>query len=88
MIWLSGIDENWSKCEKVRILIRTDSHLGIRMVAEELNMDKEMVRKILTTNLNIKNVCVKMVTKDMPVFSQKTNTKARTHTVLNRSCPM
>jgi hypothetical protein len=31
-------DENM---EKVRTLVRTDHHLGIRMIMEELNMDRE-----------------------------------------------
>jgi hypothetical protein len=44
-------DEN---VEKVRIRVRENRHLGIRMIAEELNMDKETVRQILTTNLSTK----------------------------------
>jgi hypothetical protein len=40
--------------EKVRTLVRRDRRLDIIMIAEELNMDKEMVRQILTTNLNMK----------------------------------
>jgi len=39
-------------------------------------MDKETVRQILTTNLNMRKVCAKMVPKNLPVFSQKTNTNA------------
>jgi DNA-directed RNA polymerase sigma subunit (sigma70/sigma32) len=41
---------------KVRTLVRTDHCLGIRMIAEELNVDKEMMRQILV-NLNMKSVC-------------------------------
>jgi hypothetical protein len=36
-------DEN---VEKVRNLVKTDYHLVIRMLVEELNVDKEMVRQI------------------------------------------
>jgi len=54
-------DEN---VEEVRILGSKDHYLGIRMTAEELNMDKEMVRQILTTNLNMKKVCTKMDPKE------------------------
>jgi hypothetical protein len=44
-------DEN---VEKVKTLVRTDCHSGIRMIIEELNMDKEMVRQILAVNVNMK----------------------------------
>jgi bacterioferritin (cytochrome b1) len=55
-------DENVGK---VRTLVRTDYHLGIRMIAEELNMNKEMVRQILTTNLNVEKVCADMVPENL-----------------------
>jgi hypothetical protein len=45
---------------EVRTVMRTDRHLRIRMTAEEVNLDKETVRKLLTTNLNMKKVCAKM----------------------------
>jgi hypothetical protein len=46
-------DEN---VEQARTLVRTDCHLGIKIIAEESNMDKEMVRNF-KTNLNMKSVC-------------------------------
>jgi hypothetical protein len=78
-------DEN---VEEVRILGSKDHYLGIRMILEELNMDKETVIQILMTNLTMKKVCAPMVPKDSPLFSQKTNTHAQTHSVLTRSCPV
>jgi hypothetical protein len=42
--------------EKVRTLVRTDHHLDIRMITEELNVDTETAGPILTTNLNMKKV--------------------------------
>jgi hypothetical protein len=48
------------------------------MKAEELNMDKEMMIYILTSNLNIKKVCAKMFPKIPSVSSQKTNAHATT----------
>jgi DNA-directed RNA polymerase sigma subunit (sigma70/sigma32) len=51
-------DEN---VDKVRTLVRNDRHLSIRMIAKELNVDKETVRQILTENLKMKKVCAKMV---------------------------
>jgi DNA-directed RNA polymerase sigma subunit (sigma70/sigma32) len=47
-------DEN---VDKVKTLVRNDRRLSIRMIAEELNVDKEIVRQILTENLEIKK-CV------------------------------
>jgi hypothetical protein len=43
-------DENVGK---VRTLVRNDRRLSIRMTAEELNVDKETVRQILTENLKM-----------------------------------
>jgi hypothetical protein len=43
-------------------------------------------RKILTTDLNMKEVYAKIAQKNHPVFSRKTNTNAQTHPVLTRSC--
>jgi hypothetical protein len=60
---------------KVRILVRNHSS-GIRMLVEELNMDKEMVQNILVINLNVRKACAKMIPKSQPVFSQKTNINA------------
>jgi orotate phosphoribosyltransferase-like protein len=51
--------------EKVRTFVGTDRRLDIRVIAEELNMDKETVRQILTKNLNTKKVCAKMVPKNL-----------------------
>jgi hypothetical protein len=75
-------DEN---VEKVRTFVRTDCHLSIRMIAEKLNVDKGMVKEILTTNLNMKKVRAKMVSKNLPVFSWKINISAQTHSTLTRS---
>jgi hypothetical protein len=50
--------------ENVRTLVRADRQLGIRMIAEGLNMNEEMARQILTTNLSMKKVCAKMVPKN------------------------
>jgi hypothetical protein len=47
--------------EKVRKLVCSDGQLSIRMMAEELNLDRESVRKILTEDLGMKKVSAKMV---------------------------
>ena len=48
--------------EKVRQLVRSDRRLTIRVIANELGMDKETVRTILVDTLGMRKVCmVKMV---------------------------
>jgi hypothetical protein len=86
--WPSGNDETDENVGKVRTLVRTDRHLGIRMTEEDLNMHKEAARQILTTNFSRKQLCAKMVPKSPPVFRHKTNTNARTPSVLTTSCPI
>jgi hypothetical protein len=61
-------DEN---LENVRTIVGKDRHIGIRMTTEELNLDKETVRQILTTNLNTKTECAKMAPKNPPVLATK-----------------
>jgi orotate phosphoribosyltransferase-like protein len=53
------------KVDKVRTLVRNDRRLSIRMIVEELNVDRETVRQILTENLKMKKVCAKMVPKNL-----------------------
>jgi hypothetical protein len=53
-------DENM---EKVRTVMRTHNHSGVRMSAGKLSVDREMIRHILTTSLNMKEVCAKVILK-------------------------
>jgi hypothetical protein len=55
-------DEN---VDKVRTMVRNNHRLSIRMIAEELNVDKGTVRQILKENLKMKKVCAKMVPKNL-----------------------
>jgi hypothetical protein len=71
--------------EKVRTLVRMDRRLGIRMMAEKLNMGKETVRQVLTTNFNMKHLFAKMAPNNPAVFNRKTNTNARTRSVIAKS---
>ena len=41
--------------------MRTDRRLTIRMMADQLGIDKELVRSILVDNLGMRKVCAKMV---------------------------
>ena len=49
--------------EKVRDVTRKDRSLGVRAVAEEVNLDRERVRRILRKELNVRKVCAKLIPK-------------------------
>jgi hypothetical protein len=51
-------DENM---EKVRKLVCSDRRLSVQMMAEELNLGRETVRKILNEDLGMRKVSAKMV---------------------------
>nr|XP_012416218.1 PREDICTED: putative uncharacterized protein FLJ37770 [Odobenus rosmarus divergens] len=59
-------DEN---IQKVKDLVCSNRRLTVRMMAEELNLDKETVRLILKENLNMRKVSAKVISgilKDEP----------------------
>ena len=58
--------------EKVRELVRTDRHLTIRMMADQLGIDKKLVRSILVDNLGMRKVCAKMDQNPTPGFCTTT----------------
>ena len=47
--------------ERVRELVHRDRRFTIRIMADELGMDKESVRSILVDTLGMRKVCAKMV---------------------------
>jgi hypothetical protein len=49
--------------EKVQDVIQKDCKLGVRAIAEMVNLDRESVLHILTEELNMKKICAKMVPK-------------------------
>jgi predicted transcriptional regulator len=53
------------------------------MIAEELNVDKETVRQILTENLKMKKVCAKTVPKNLSE-DQKLNREEMCQNVLEK----
>ena len=52
----SGNDEN---IEKVQQLIRSDRRLTIRMIAEQLGLDKETLRLIFVSDLGMRKIVKK-----------------------------
>ena len=51
--------------ERVRSLVRSDRWLTLRMISSVLNLNRFTVHQILTQDLDIRNVCAKMVPKNL-----------------------
>ena len=49
--------------ERVKQMVRADHRLTMRMIAEELSINKDTVWSIITENLEMRKVCTKMVPK-------------------------
>ena len=50
---------------KVRNISRENLRLTVKSIAEQVNIDRGTVRKILTEDLDMRNVCAKMVPKQL-----------------------
>jgi len=50
---------------KIRQIMRKNRRLTVRGIAEQVNIDRETVRKILTEDLDMRKVCAKMVPKEL-----------------------
>jgi len=50
---------------KIRQILLENCRLTVRNIAEQFNIDRETVRKILTEDLAMRKVCAKMVPKDL-----------------------
>ena len=58
--------------ERVRSLVRSDLRLTLRMINSELNLNRFTAHQILTQDLDMRKVCVKMVPKNLKT-EQKAN---------------
>jgi transposase len=47
--------------DRVRTLVHSDRRVGVRVIAEELNMNKETVRQIVKENLEMRKISEKMI---------------------------
>jgi len=59
---ISRTEENIAN---VRQIVRENRRLTVRSIAEQVNIDRETVRNILTEDLDMRNVCAEMVPKDL-----------------------
>ena len=48
---------------RVQVLVKTDRRLSVKMLTDELNWQRETVRKFLTENLHMRKISAKMVPK-------------------------
>ena len=48
---------------RVNQLVRSDRRLTVRMISEDLSLNKESVQTILLNDLGMQKVCAKMVPK-------------------------
>jgi len=56
---------------KVRQIVREYRRRTLRSIAEQVNVDRETVWKILTEDLDMKKVCAKMVPKELAEEQKK-----------------
>jgi len=50
---------------KVHQIVRENRRLTVRSIAEQVNINREADRKILTEDLDMRKVCAKMVPKEL-----------------------
>ena len=58
--------------ERARSLVRSDHRLTLRMISSTFNLNQFTVHQILTQDLDMRNVCAKMVSKNLKT-EQKAN---------------
>jgi len=56
---------NEENIAKVRQIVHTNRRLTVSRISEQVNIDRETVRKILTEDLDMRKVCAKMVPKEL-----------------------
>ena len=56
---------------KVYQIVRENRQLTVRSIAEQVNIDRETVRKVLIVDLDMRNMCAKMVPKELTKEERK-----------------
>jgi len=59
--WQPKTQRTDSNVDRVRTLVRSDRRLGVRVIAEELNMNRETVRQIVKENLGMRKISANIV---------------------------
>jgi len=60
-----GTSRTEEKITNVRQIVRENRRLTVMSIAEQVNIDRERVRKISTEDLDMRKVCSKMVPKEL-----------------------
>jgi hypothetical protein len=50
---------------RVRELVRSDRRLTVRKISDQVNTNREAVRSLLTEELGMRNICAKMVPRNL-----------------------
>jgi len=56
---------NEENLANIHPILRENHRLTVRSIAEQVNIDRETVKKILTEDLDMRKVCAKMVPKEL-----------------------
>ena len=65
--WRPATSRTEENIANVRQIVRENRRLTVRSIAEQVNIDRETVRKILTEDLDMRKMCAKMVPKELTV---------------------
>ena len=57
--------QNWKNIPKIRQIIRENRRLTVRSIAEQVNINRETVGKILIEDLDMRKACAKMVPQEL-----------------------
>jgi len=57
--WTAKTQRTDANVGRVRTLVRSDKKLGVRVIAEELNMNRETVRQIVKKDLGVRKYSLK-----------------------------
>jgi hypothetical protein len=63
--WQPKTQRTDANVDRVRTLVRSDRRLGVTVIAEELNMNRETVRHIVKEDLGMRRISPKMLPRIM-----------------------
>ena len=64
---------NDNNIERVRQAVRGDRRLTVRMIASELDINRDCVWKVITEDLGMRKICAKMVPKMLSEDQKETH---------------
>ncbi|KAF6288416.1 hypothetical protein mRhiFer1_009149 [Rhinolophus ferrumequinum] len=64
-LWQPVMSKTDKNIARIRQIVRQNRQLTVRSIADQVNIDRETVKKILTENLGMRKVCAQMVPKEL-----------------------